>query len=183
MSIRTRIAALAGAAALVVAGVVAISSASADGTRPSSARHGWPTSTARAPHAVVHAARASAKAEGTHVVAVIEKERRSAFVDVGDPGDSAGDYFLFESDLLNNSGDVVGRDSVKCTLGVRTFICDATGTLFHRGKLTAYGAFFGENDARLAITGGTGAFKEAGGQVTVADQADGTTLLVFEITG
>jgi hypothetical protein len=131
----------------------------------------------------VEAAEASAARDHTKVLTFLEIEERSAFIDVGDPGESSGDYFLFESRLMSEDGTtLLGRDSGKCTLGIRTFICDATASIFGKGKITVYGALFREADTRIAITGGTGAYKEAGGQLTVTDTSDGNTLLVFQLT-
>jgi hypothetical protein len=131
----------------------------------------------------VKAAKTAAARNHTKVLTFLEIEQRGAFVDVGDSGESAGDYFLFESRLMSKDGSkLLGRDSGKCTLGVRTFICDATAQVFGKGKITVYGAFFAEADTRIAITGGTGAYREAAGQLTVTDLSDGNTLLVFQLT-
>ena len=104
-------------------------------------------------------ARANAK-EGTHVFTVIEHEVRTADVDTGDPGESPGDFFLFESRLLHpHTGDLVGVDSGKCMIAIRTFVCDATARIHGKGKIVVAGAFFSENDGVLPITGGTGAYR------------------------
>lgn len=113
----------------------------------------------------------------------VEVVNRENLVDVGDPGDSPGDYFLFEATLKNRAGTkTLGRDSGQCTLGARTFICEATAQIFGKGKITVYGAFFGEFDPRIAITGGTGDFRDAGGTLAVTDAAHGNSLLVFQVT-
>ena len=91
-----------------------------------------------------------------------------------------GDYFLFESRLMRPStGDVVGVDSGKCMIGIRTFVCDATARINGKGKIVVAGALFSENDGVIAITGGTGAYREAAGQLFVKDLPNGDTRLTF----
>ena len=176
-----------GAAAILITGAAAVlagSPSTASGGSGHAERHGWPASSTRSAAAIAHAAHATAARTGARVITVLEVEQRSAFVDVGASGESAGDYFLFESRFLTpDGGATVGRDSVKCTLGVRTVMCEATGVIFHKGKIEVVGTLFSDTDAVLPIVGGTGAFKGAGGTVTIKDLASGDTLLTFEITG
>ena len=174
MNSRTKIAAIV-CALLVPAGLAVAMNGSADAS--SAKHHGWPSSTKMSSAQI--AKQANAK-EGTHVVTVIEHEVRNADVDTGDPGESPGDYFLFESRLLHPaSGDVLGVDSGKCMLAIRTFVCDATARINGKGKIVVAGAFFSENDGVLPITGGTGAYREAAGQLFVRDLPNGDTRLTF----
>ena len=174
MNSRTKIAAIV-CALLVPAGFAVAMNGSADAS--SAKHHGWPSSTKMSSAQI--AKQANAK-EGTHVVTVIEHEVRNADVDTGDPGESPGDYFLFESRLLHPaSGDVVGVDSGKCMIAIRTFVCDATARINGKGKIVVAGAFFSENDGVLPITGGTGAYREAAGQLFVRDLPNGDTRLTF----
>lgn len=106
-------------------------------------------------------------------------QTRDRYVDVGARGESAGDYFLFEGRLLQD-GKKVGRDSGRCLLGIRTFTCEASVILKGRGKIVVAGTLFTEQgDFRLPITGGTGAFKDARGELTVEEGK--ATFLVFEL--
>lgn len=156
--------------ALITAGVAWSTNGSATAT--ASKHHDWPSSSARL----------AAASAGSRMVTVIEHEVNSAFVDVGDPGESAGDYFLFEGKLMKpGTQHVVGRDSGKCTLGPTTFICDATAIIFGKGKISVYGAFFSESDGRLPVIGGTGQYKNVTGQLTVTDLSNGDTRLAFEL--
>ena len=185
MSSRRRALALCTAAVLLAGtGAIATSGVWTASGSPTASHRGWPTSSARPAAAIVHAAKSAAARQGTQVLAVLEIEERSDFVDVGDSGESPGDYFLFESRLMTPDGSThVGRDSGKCTLGTRTFVCDATASIFHKGKIAVYGAFFAEADAKLPVIGGTGRYRDAGGTLTVKDLPSGNTLLTFEITG
>jgi hypothetical protein len=183
MSIRRKTLALCTATVLLAGtGAIATSGVWTASGSPTASHRGWPTSSARPAAAIVHAAKATAARQGTQALAVLEIEERSAFVDVGDSGESPGDYFLFEGRLMTPDGSTqVGRDSGKCTLGSRTVICDATASIFHKGKIAVYGAFFRESDARIPVVGGTGAYRDAGGTLTVKDLPSGNSLLTFEI--
>ncbi len=100
-------------------------------------------------------------------------------IDVGREGESPGDYFVFQSRLMKN-GERVGRDAVRCMLGVRTFTCDGTFLMTGRGKIAVSGTLFADQrDFRLPITRGTGAFKDARGQLTVEEGR--ATVLAFEL--
>ena len=136
----------------------------------------WPVTAA--PGAADGAQRA-AGARGNAALRVREIQERSRYIDVGKQGESPGDYFLFESRLMQN-GEQVGRDSGRCLLGIRTFTCEATAALEDRGKIVVGGTLFsGQQDFRLAITGGTGEFKDARGVLTVEEGK--ATFLVFEL--
>jgi hypothetical protein len=169
----------------VAAGTVAMLAASGGAVLASSAwtaegaagSPGWPRVSSEQPAALEEAARS----RGGTTMVLREVVLRAEEVDVGASGESPGDYFIFESRLETRAGEAVGRDSVRCMLMIRTFTCDGTAQLFGKGKLTVYGTLFGVNDATIAITGGTGDFRKARGQVTVGG-ADGD-LLFFHITG
>ena len=175
MNKRTRIAA--GAAALVTVATggawVALGSASA------SSDLRWP-STSMSEAETLASARAEADGD-SEILVLRERVQRERFVDVGRSGESPGDYLLFENRLLNRSGEQVGRDSVLCLLGIRTFSCEATAIIPDRGKLRVGGVFFGNNDNKIPILGGTREFKEAGGQMSLTEAPNGDELLVFEI--
>lgn len=167
----------AGASALLLVGGITWT-ALASGSSSSAAPHdtSWPV--AAAPGAADQAAQAAA-ARGNQVIRVREVQSRGRFIDVGKQGESPGDYFTFES-RLEQGGEKVGRDSGRCLLGVRTFSCDATALIKGKGKIVVAGTIFtDQSDFRLAITGGTGAFKDARGELTVEEGK--RTFLVFDL--
>ena len=164
-------------AVLLVTGIAWSSNGTAVAT---SKHHGWPVSHGADAAAKARAATATAVRSGDHALTVIEHEVRSAGVDVGEPGDSPGDYFLFESKLTDpRSGKVVGWDSGKCMLVVWTFRCEATAKINGKGKIEVGGSFFSATDNRIAVTGGTGSYDEAAGELVVMNLPSGDTQLTF----
>jgi hypothetical protein len=161
-------------AALLVGGVAWTALASGSSGAAASHDTSWPV--AAVPGAAEEAARA-ARADGNEVIRVRDKQVRGQFIDVGKKGESAGDYFVFESQLLKR-GTQVGRLSARCMLGITTYTCEGTALLEGRGKIVIAGTFF-RNDANLGITGGTARFKDARGQMTVEEGK--VTHLVFEL--
>jgi hypothetical protein len=63
-----------------------------------------------------------------------------------------------------------------------SFFCDGTIVVFGKGKVVVYGATFANSATILAVTDGTGIYKGVGGQLKVADERHGNSLLAFEIT-
>jgi len=120
------------------------------------------------------------------VIRVMSREVDSADLDLGKRGFSLGDRFVF-SDNLFRHGMRVGTDHGECMAtrihGSRaTFQCTATAVL-RRGQITVQGAVtFAEDGSapfRLAVTGGTGRFRDAGGQLTVHESSGATSMLTF----
>ncbi len=105
---------------------------------------------------------------------------RGRGVDTGAKGDSPGDYFVFEDRLTNPSDARIGSDSGRCMLIVRTFRCDATFFLDGRGSLEVSGSF--KRDSTLiAVTGGTGDFRNVRGQARVVDETPKTVDFVVTL--
>jgi hypothetical protein len=124
------------------------------------------------------------------IIRVTEMTVQEAGIDLGEPGDSLGDQFVFSGDLLRN-GEKVGIDGVVCTI-VRlepmvsaTSQCVATAEL-PKGQITAQGLLTFSEEAegepfRLAITGGTGKYRTAHGEVIVKDVSETESRLTFVI--
>jgi hypothetical protein len=136
-----------------------------------------------APSVAAAVARAHAGAAGSagRTLTLVERAGQQAVIDVGPKGDSVGDAFVSENRLYDSTGrNLVGRDYVRCEQGIRTFTCEATGQLFGHGKIRIAGTVFTENENTYPITGGTGAFRGAGGQLTTYNVNDSTTVLFFQ---
>ena len=124
------------------------------------------------------------------VIRVTEIIVQEAEIDLGEPGDSLGDQFVTSSDLFR-AGEKVGVDGVVCTI-VRlepmvsaTAQCVATAE-FRKGQITVQGllTFSEETEGepfRLAITGGTGKYKEAHGELKVVEISETESQLTFKI--
>jgi hypothetical protein len=101
------------------------------------------------------------------------------FLDLGEPGDSLGDQNVFTDNLFRN-GKRVGELHVVCTLTRLVERVSATaqclGTLvLPAGQITFQAALTFTEDATrftLAITGGTGAYRTAHGQIRVHEISD-----------
>jgi allene oxide cyclase-like protein len=120
---------------------------------------------------------------------LVATQNQFAFLDLGAPGPSLGDEFVF-SETLSHGGRDVGTSGGVCTAtevtppyDVITFHCVATLSL-RRGQITLQGLIEiqGEDDPgpfTVAITGGTGAFSGAGGEATIRTISD--TMSVYKL--
>jgi type II secretory pathway pseudopilin PulG len=117
--------------------------------------------------------------KSTQVIHLVARTVQDANLDLGEPGDSLGDQFIFSDDLFRG-GRKVGHDGGVCTL-VRlvprvsaTLQCVITLSL-PTGQITIQGLptfADGPGSFLFAITGGTGAYKTAHGQVKVVEVSD-----------
>ncbi len=119
---------------------------------------------------------------------VVERAESDTVVDLGASGDSIGDLLAFGNPIFNAANTrQIGRDEGSC---VRTnpglaWECTWT-TIVPGGSLTAEGPFYDDlRDSSLAITGGTGAYRNARGEMTLhARNAQGTAFdFIFRIIG
>jgi hypothetical protein len=113
---------------------------------------------------------ASASGEGgSRTIVVIEKTTSQRFLDLGQPGPTAGDEFFFGSQFWNTARThKVGSNRGHCVFEGQTVLhCVGTarlagGTLEFAGETTTTGT-----TSTIAITGGTGALDGAEGHVSV----------------
>jgi hypothetical protein len=83
--------------------------------------------------------------------------------------DSAGDVLAFANPVFDSSNkEQVGNDNGACirTAAGKAFECFWTLTL-SGGQITVEGPFYDGKDSDLAITGGTGEYTDASGQMTL----------------
>jgi hypothetical protein len=126
---------------------------------------------------------ASAKG-GKKTLKIRATEKQSEFLDLGTPGPSLGDELVLSERLFIRGRDV-GESGVVCVVtqavppyDVLTFHCVATLSLLKKGQITLQGLIEiqGEGDQTpflVAITGGTGKFRGAGGEATVREVSAG----------
>ena len=99
-----------------------------------------------------------------------------------DGGPSLGDYVIFH-DLLSSHGKQVGDEGGTCP------IVDATEGLIHctgtmrlpGGQIAFQGLTTAAPTKELAVTGGTGRYQGAGGEVTLVELGDGTGTLTVRL--
>jgi hypothetical protein len=107
--------------------------------------------------------------EGGQVIHLTTKQVHQGFVDHGAPGFSTDDQFVFSNDLYRN-GAKVGEDGGTCTVtriadsGATTLHCLGTNSL-PGGQISVQGLAAPGEPFELAITGGTGRYRDARGQV------------------
>lgn len=109
-------------------------------------------------------------------VHVIEHASTDTVIDIGDPGDSTGDLLTFHNDVYDRSDShVLGHDQGDC---IR--IDPAGGswecrwvTILSGGSITVEGQFLDTEDTVLAVTGGTGIYRNARGQMQLKSRNGG----------
>ena len=113
---------------------------------------------------------ASAGHSGGHkpgrTITVVEHATTDAVTN-GTTGDDAGNILTFANDVFNAADTrKVGTDQGSCTRIVvgESWECLWT-TFLPRGQITVEGPFYDTSDSVLAITGGTGAYRNARGQM------------------
>jgi hypothetical protein len=106
---------------------------------------------------------------GGQVIRLTTKQVHQGFVDHGAPGFSVDDAFVFSNDLYRN-GEKVGEDGGTCTVtriassGATTLHCLGTNSL-PGGQISVQGLAAPGEPFELAVTGGTGRYSKARGQV------------------
>lgn len=103
---------------------------------------------------------------GPAVFTVVEHADTDTVVDLGPRGDSLGDTLAFGNPVYDTAGRKVGGSQGSC---VRTKVgqaweCSWTTTL-SGGSIVVQGPFYDAADSTLAITGGTGKWASARGQM------------------
>jgi len=106
----------------------------------------------------------------------------TSYTDLGDPGFSGGDVIVF-NDALFEDGEQVGHEVGSCVLVDTNGTANCTGVVTLDGRGTIAFAF--ENapppEKVLAITGGSGEFRSAGGEGTLVENGDGTGTLTLSL--
>jgi allene oxide cyclase len=107
---------------------------------------------------------------------VIEHAISDTVTDTGAAGDSSGDLLTFHNPIFDASDSMrVGRDQGDCIRIVpgRSWECRFV-TRLAGGSLTVEGPFFDTHNSVLAVTGGTGVYRNARGAMTLKSRAGGT---------
>jgi allene oxide cyclase len=146
-------------AVVVTASAVAVVSAAAVGT------------------AVAGPGRHHAQSQSGQRFTVVERAITDTTADTGPTGDSLGDVLAFANPIYDAANQVkLGSDNGSCirTAVAKAYECTWTTTLAG-GSLVVSGPFYDTKDSVLAITGGTGKWARAHGEMHLhARNAKGT---------
>jgi hypothetical protein len=109
---------------------------------------------------------------------------QEALIDERDEGPSVGDRFIFSDDIVRD-GKSVGTDGIDCVVVLivpgkdpagepERVAAQCTASLsLPEGQITAQGLVdFTQTEQTIAITGGTGTYRTAHGEVHVTDVSD-----------
>ena len=119
----------------------------------------------------------AASAHDNKSIHVVEHAITDTVTDLGKGGDSLGDQLAFGNPVYDSANKKqVGRDQGACirTVVGKSWECFWT-VLLPAGQITVEGPYYDTSDSMLAITGGTGAYRAAHGQMKLhARNAKGT---------
>ncbi len=118
--------------------------------------------------------------DGGASLTVVERAVSDTVIDLGATGDSLGDVLMFGNPIYDATNTTkIGRDEGSCarTNPGAAWECSYT-TILKGGSLTVQGPFYDDlRDSFFAITGGTGTYRNARGQMRLhARNAQGTEL-------
>lgn len=127
----------------------------------------------------------AASSGGGKRIQVFERATTDTPVDLPPAGDSLGDTLTFANEVFDaRSGKKVGSDQGHC---VRTVVGEAWEcfwtTFLPRGQITVEGPFYDAADSTLAITGGTGAYRNARGTMDLHARSATEFDFVFHVIG
>ena len=115
---------------------------------------------------------------------VIEHARTDTVIDTGKKGDTTGDLLTFHNPVFDKADKrQAGHDQGQCIRIAVGSSWECTWTTFlPGGHVTVEGPFFDARNSVLAITGGTGAYRNARGAMLLQSRAGGTKFdFVFQI--
>ena len=119
-------------------------------------------------------------------ITVIEHATSDTTTDTGATGDSVGDVLTFANDLFDAANaQKVGTDQGYCLRVVAGASYECTWTSFlPGGQIVVSGPFYDAKDSTLAITGGTGRYRNARGTMDLHSRAGGTEYaFVYRVVG
>ncbi len=116
----------------------------------------------------------TAASSAGQTLTVVEHASTDAVTDTGDKGDTAGDILTFANEIFDQANaNSVGTDNGWCvrTVPGKAWECFWTAS-FKDGQITVEGPFLDAGDSVLAITGGTGAYAGARGEMKLHSRDD-----------
>src|SRR5262245_26666683 len=127
----------------------------------------------------------AASSGGGKRIHVFERATTDTLVDLRPRGDSVGDTLTFANEVFDpRTGQKVGTDQGQCVRTVvgTAFECSWT-TFLPRGQITVEGPFYDAADSTVAITGGTGAYRNARGTMDLHARSASEFDFVFHVIG
>jgi allene oxide cyclase-like protein len=119
-------------------------------------------------------------------VTVIEHATTDATTDTGIPGDTSGDVLTFANEVFDKADKKkVGSDQGSCVRIVpgESYECMWT-TKLAGGQITVQGPFYDTTNSTLAITGGTGRYRNARGTMSLTARDNGAKyVFAFHVIG
>jgi hypothetical protein len=117
---------------------------------------------------------AAGAASAGEVLSVVERAETDAVTDTGTTGDSAGDILTFANRVFDAANQTqIGTNQGFCVRTEKGKSWECWWTLFVRdGQLTVEGPFLDKGDSVLAVTGGTGKYAGARGQMKLHARND-----------
>lgn len=108
-------------------------------------------------------------------VTVVEHATTDATTDTGASGDTVGDVLTFANDVYDAKGaNKVGTDQGYCIRVVAGASYECNWTVFlPGGQITVQGPFYDAKDSTLAVTGGTGRYRNARGTMGLKSMENG----------
>ena len=108
------------------------------------------------------------------------------FVDVGTPGPGVGDMLVFQDRILDH-GRQVGVEGGTCTITALLagghFQTHCVGTVSLRaGQIAFQGLVTDAPDKHMAVVGGTGRYRDAGGELTILELGNDVGTLTARLT-
>jgi hypothetical protein len=107
-------------------------------------------------------------------------------VDVGTPGAGVGDMLVFQDRILDH-GRQVGVEGGTCTITALLegghFQTNCVGTVsLAAGQIAFQGLVTDAPDKHMAVVGGTGRYRDAGGELTVVELGNDVGTLTVRLT-
>jgi len=118
-------------------------------------------------------------------IQVVERATTDTVTDVGPAGDSAGDLLTFANEIFDAANvQKVGTDQGYCvrTEAGKSWECNFT-TFLAKGQITVEGPFFDARDSTFAITGGTGAYRNARGSMELKARGATEFDFIYDVIG
>ena len=111
----------------------------------------------------------------TRTIVVVERAETDTAIDLGEAGDTIGDLIVFGNPVYDETNlDQVGVDQGSCVLAVPGIAYECSWTLIlEDGQIVVQGPINVDgSESVLAITGGTGAYNGASGEMLLEEIDD-----------